>query len=63
MDMDERLRLELDPQGLYGAAEIAAWLETVIDIEGSDRPAFKMIAGYILSDINDAMAKTREQEL
>jgi hypothetical protein len=46
--------LRLKKSELLGAAAVVKWLQTTIDEEGMDRPAFRAIAEYIVSDLADA---------
>ena len=45
--------LRLNSTELPGAAAVVLWLQATIAEEGMDRPAFKAIAEYIVSDILD----------
>lgn len=46
--------LRLKNEELKGALAVATWLEKTIEEEGMDRPAFRSIAQYIVSDLRDA---------
>jgi hypothetical protein len=54
--------LRLTNNEMPGAAAVSRWLQQLIEEEGMDRPTFKVIAQYIVSDLHDAVLEESSED-